>query len=92
LSLPFGEGQRTHLQILRVIGDSSTDGFDRDHAIDVKRFGRDHPFAVDATKDRPDSLVGQLFEMSIVREVRSNFAIQSLEAAAPLPFTPFETE
>jgi Lrp/AsnC family leucine-responsive transcriptional regulator len=32
-------------------------------------------------------LVGKLFNMPIVREVRSNFAIQSLKAAAPLPLT-----
>lgn len=31
-------------------------------------------------------LVGQLLNMPIVREVRSNFAIQTLKAAAPLPF------
>jgi len=33
-------------------------------------------------------LVGQLFNMPIVREVRSNFAIQTLKASAPLPLTP----
>jgi Lrp/AsnC family leucine-responsive transcriptional regulator len=32
-------------------------------------------------------LVGQLFNMPIVREVRSNFAIQTLKATAPLPLT-----
>jgi len=32
-------------------------------------------------------LVGQLLNMPIVREVRSNFAIQTLKAAAPLPFS-----
>ena len=31
-------------------------------------------------------LVGQLLNMPIVREVRSNFAIQTLKATAPLPF------
>jgi Lrp/AsnC family transcriptional regulator, leucine-responsive regulatory protein len=31
-------------------------------------------------------LVGRLFDMPIVREVRSNFAIQTLKATAPLPF------
>jgi Lrp/AsnC family leucine-responsive transcriptional regulator len=37
-------------------------------------------------------LVGRLFNMPIVREVRSNFAIQTLKAAAPLPLTHFEIE
>jgi len=37
-------------------------------------------------------LVGRLFNMPIVREVRSNFAIQALKAAAPLPLTHFEIE
>jgi Lrp/AsnC family leucine-responsive transcriptional regulator len=37
-------------------------------------------------------LVGQLLNMPIVREVRSNFAIQALKAAAPLPLTHFEIE
>jgi Lrp/AsnC family leucine-responsive transcriptional regulator len=37
-------------------------------------------------------LVGRLFDMPIVREVRSNFAIQTLKAAAPLPLTHFEIE
>jgi Lrp/AsnC family transcriptional regulator, leucine-responsive regulatory protein len=37
-------------------------------------------------------LVGRLFDMPIVREVRSNFAIQTLKAAAPLPLTRFEIE
>jgi len=32
-------------------------------------------------------LVGQLLNMPIVREVRSNFAIQTLKATAPLPFS-----
>jgi len=32
-------------------------------------------------------LVGQLLNMPIVREVRSNFAIQTLKASAPLPLT-----
>jgi Lrp/AsnC family leucine-responsive transcriptional regulator len=30
-------------------------------------------------------LVGKLFNMPIVRKVRSNFAIQTPKAAAPLP-------
>jgi Lrp/AsnC family leucine-responsive transcriptional regulator len=37
-------------------------------------------------------LVGKLFNMPIVREVRSNFAIQTLKAAAPLPLGHFELE
>jgi Lrp/AsnC family leucine-responsive transcriptional regulator len=37
-------------------------------------------------------LVGRLFDMPIVREVRSNFAIQTMKAAAPLPLTRFEIE
>jgi Lrp/AsnC family leucine-responsive transcriptional regulator len=37
-------------------------------------------------------LVGQLFNMPIVREVRSNFAIQALKAAAPLPLAHIKIE
>ena len=37
-------------------------------------------------------LVDRLFNMPIVREVRSNFAIQALKAAAPLPLMHFEIE
>ena len=35
-------------------------------------------------------LVDRLLNMPIVREVRSNFAIQTLKATAPLPLTPSE--
>jgi Lrp/AsnC family leucine-responsive transcriptional regulator len=37
-------------------------------------------------------LVGQLLSMPIVREVRSNFAIQTLKAAAPLPLTHLDAQ
>jgi Lrp/AsnC family leucine-responsive transcriptional regulator len=37
-------------------------------------------------------LVGKLLNLPIVREVRSNIAIQTLKAAAPLPLQHFETE
>jgi Lrp/AsnC family leucine-responsive transcriptional regulator len=37
-------------------------------------------------------LVGKLLNLSIVREVRSNIAIQTLKAGAPLPLEHLETE
>ena len=37
-------------------------------------------------------LVGKLLNLPIVREVRSNIAIQTLKAGAPLPLQHLETE
>jgi Lrp/AsnC family leucine-responsive transcriptional regulator len=37
-------------------------------------------------------LVEKVLELSIVREVRSNIAIQSLKAAAPLPLDHLEAQ
>jgi Lrp/AsnC family leucine-responsive transcriptional regulator len=37
-------------------------------------------------------LVGKLLNLPIVREVRSNIAIQTLKAGAPLPLEHFEME
>jgi Lrp/AsnC family transcriptional regulator, leucine-responsive regulatory protein len=36
-------------------------------------------------------LVGKLLDLPIVREVRSNIAIQTLKAGSPLPLEHFET-